>query len=495
MQGEASASVLAPRVPESVTLEGGGARAIDPPARMLDAVAEGRSPRRTLVLDHHYRRLLALADVVACGAAMTTCIALLGRGEWALLGMLAALPLVVAMSKVLGLYDRDELVLRKSTLDEAPTLFQLATLFSFVLWIFASPLGLGELAGAQMAALWISLFLGLVGARVAARALARSTAEPERCLLLGDPVACARVRRKLEASSAIKAEVIAEITSARMGEVEMPISLLREIAAEREIQRIIIAPRSTDHGEVLNLVRAAKSIGLNVTVLPRLLEIVGGSVIVDDIGGLRVLAVTRFGLSRSSLIVKRALDVAASLTGLVLLAPLFALIALAIKAGSPGPVLFRQQRIGRDGRSFAMLKFRTMCVDAEARKDELLAFNEAPGLFKMEDDPRITSVGRVLRRLSLDELPQLVNVLRGEMSVVGPRPLVDEDDARIEGWYRHRLHLTPGMTGPWQVLGPGRLPLNEMVKLDYLYVATWSMWNDLKILLQTVAFVARRHNR
>ena len=495
MQGEVSVSALAPRIPESVTLEGGATLAPDPPARVLDGVAEGRSPRRTLVLDHRYRRLLALADVVACAVAMTACIALLGPGEWASLGIVAALPLVVVLSKVLGLYDRDELVLRKSTLDEAPTLFQLATLFSFVLWIMAAPLGLGELTGPQMAALWLLLFLLLIGARVAARAIARRTTQPERCLLLGDPGACLRVRRKLEESTSVNAEVVAEITSARMGEVEMPIALLKKIAAESEIQRIIIAPRSTDHGEVLNLVRAAKSIGLNVTVLPRLLEIVGGSVIVDDIGGLRVLGVTRFGLSRSSLLVKRSLDVAASLTGLLMLAPLCAVIAIAIKLGSPGPVLFRQQRIGRDGRSFAMLKFRTMCADAEQRKDDLRALNEAPGLFKIADDPRITKVGRVLRRLSIDELPQLVNVLRGEMSIVGPRPLIDEDDARIEGWYRHRLHLTPGMTGPWQVLGPGRLPLNEMVKLDYLYVATWSMWNDIKILLQTVAFVARRHGR
>jgi lipopolysaccharide/colanic/teichoic acid biosynthesis glycosyltransferase len=168
--------------------------------------------------------------------------------------------------------------------------------------------------------------------------------------------------------------------------------------------------------------------------------------------------------------------------------------AVVIKLGSRGPVCFRQSRVGRGGEHFGMLKFRTMVVDAEALKDSLRDRNEAEGgYFKIADDPRITKVGRPLRRTGLDELPQLINVFRGEMSLVGPRPLPLDEDPSVTGWYRRRLELKPGITGPWQILGPARVPLREMGAIDYLYVANWSLWGDLKILLRTVGHVLGRH--
>jgi lipopolysaccharide/colanic/teichoic acid biosynthesis glycosyltransferase len=190
---------------------------------------------------------------------------------------------------------------------------------------------------------------------------------------------------------------------------------------------------------------------------------------------------------------KRAMDIAGSAFGLIILAPLLLGIAASIKLTSPGPVFFRQRRIGQDGTVFELLKFRTMVHDAESRKPELLALNEASeGFFKLAQDPRITRVGRFLRRTSLDELVQLINVLRGDMSLVGPRPLVVEEDVQIKGWPRLRSSLPPGMTGPWQILGSSRIPLHEMVKLDYLYGANWSLWLDVKILLRTVPFILAR---
>jgi len=215
-------------------------------------------------------------------------------------------------------------------------------------------------------------------------------------------------------------------------------------------------------------------------------------VALDDVGGMPLMGVRGYGLTQSSRLLKRSLDVCGSLTALVLMAPLFVGMALAVKLTSRGPVLFRQKRVGRNGRHFNLLKFRTMYDGADEQKPGLRALNEADGLFKIANDPRVTSIGRVLRRTSLYELPQLVNVLRGEMSLVGPRPLVVEEDSRIQGWLRRRLDVTPGMTGIWQVLGSARIPLNEMVKLDYLYRANWSLWLDIKILIRTVPFVLAR---
>jgi lipopolysaccharide/colanic/teichoic acid biosynthesis glycosyltransferase len=167
-------------------------------------------------------------------------------------------------------------------------------------------------------------------------------------------------------------------------------------------------------------------------------------------------------------------------------------IAIAIKIDSRGPVFFRQERIGRGGRGFRIFKFRTMVPDAEARKASLNQLNEASGLFKIADDPRITRVGKILRTTSLDELPQLFNVFQGHMALVGPRPLIHSEDRFIKGHDRRRLALTPGMTGPWQVQGSARVPMHEMVKLDYLYVTTWTVFEDLKIMARTVSFMASR---
>jgi lipopolysaccharide/colanic/teichoic acid biosynthesis glycosyltransferase len=200
-------------------------------------------------------------------------------------------------------------------------------------------------------------------------------------------------------------------------------------------------------------------------------------------------------LSPASRSLKRALDSVGSALGIVFLSPLLLAIAVVIKVTSPGPVLFRQARVGRDGQPFEMLKFRTMRDGADAEKADLRPRNEAEGLFKIADDPRITPVGRFLRKTALDELPQLFNVVRGQMSLVGPRPLVLDEDRLIEGWYRRRLSLTPGMTGEWQVFGAARIPLREMATIDYLYVSNWSLWSDIKILLRTIPFMLARRGQ
>ncbi len=203
-----------------------------------------------------------------------------------------------------------------------------------------------------------------------------------------------------------------------------------------------------------------------------------------------LLGVRGLSRTRSSLGLKRSLDLVGAIAGLLVLTPLFIAVALAIKATSRGPVLFSQERIGRGNRPFRLYKFRTMSAGADDLKPQLLHLNESDGpMFKIANDPRVTRVGRLLRRTSVDELPQLWNVLKGEMSLVGPRPLVPFEDDHVVGRHRERLNLTPGLTGPWQVLGRTRIPFEEMVKLDYLYVSEWSLWNDIKLLLRTVPVI------
>jgi lipopolysaccharide/colanic/teichoic acid biosynthesis glycosyltransferase len=197
-------------------------------------------------------------------------------------------------------------------------------------------------------------------------------------------------------------------------------------------------------------------------------------------------------LSRSAHSLKRTLDLFGATLILILGAPLLALAAVAIRFEGPGPVFFRQTRVGRDGQSFRIVKLRTMVVGADQMKDDLRGLNEAVGLFKIAEDPRITRVGALLRKTCIDELPQLFNVLRGEMSLVGPRPLIPEEDCQISGWHRARLHTAPGMTGHWQVLGAARIPLAEMVAIDCRYLASWSIWGDIKTLVKTIPCVLAR---
>jgi exopolysaccharide biosynthesis polyprenyl glycosylphosphotransferase len=191
-----------------------------------------------------------------------------------------------------------------------------------------------------------------------------------------------------------------------------------------------------------------------------------------------------------NLVLKRTMDIVLSLLGLLLLSPLFAVIALLIKLESPGPVIFKQERIGRGRTPFTMFKFRSMCVDAEVLKAQLAALNEARGpLFKIQHDPRLTRIGRVIRKYSLDELPQLWNVLKGDMSLVGPRPPVQSEVEQYSAEAYKRLEIRPGITGLWQVSGRSNLSFDEMLKLDIYYIWNWSLSQDLKILLRTFPIV------
>jgi len=231
---------------------------------------------------------------------------------------------------------------------------------------------------------------------------------------------------------------------------------------------------------------------VKVSVLPRGVNTMGPSMEIDDIEGVTVLGLNPLVLSRSSRVLKRSMDVAGASIGLLLLSPLMVFAAIVVKFTSPGPIFFRQIRIGRGGEPFTLYKFRTMVHDADSRTAELMAASQDPHWLKLEHDPRITWVGRFLRLFSIDELPQLWSVLVGKMSLVGPRPLSLADHEQIEIWARIRLDIAPGITGLWQVLGRTNIPFEEMIKLDCLYVTNWSLWMDLRLLIKTIPAVAQR---
>ena len=266
-----------------------------------------------------------------------------------------------------------------------------------------------------------------------------------------------------------------------------PLDNLPAILDEERPDEVIITLPWMYHRKIMGIVRECERRRVRPRIVPDLFQMSLTQVNVEDLGGVPLIGVRAVAISKGALLVKRLIDVTVAVVGLVLCAPLFLLIALAIRLDSPGPIIFRQTRVGLRGRHFEMYKFRSMHVGAEEQQDMLADLNEADGpIFKIRDDPRLTRVGRILRRLSLDELPQLVNVLRGEMSLVGPRPPIPAEVEKYQEWHKKRLEAPPGMTGLWQVSGRSRLSFDEMVLLDIYYIENWSLWLDFKILMRTI---------
>jgi exopolysaccharide biosynthesis polyprenyl glycosylphosphotransferase len=266
-----------------------------------------------------------------------------------------------------------------------------------------------------------------------------------------------------------------------LGELEDLPRLCREYGVAR-----VVVCFSRTHPERTTEMLKGMAGQVGVSIVPRYYELITSRSHVEDLFGLPMLDIPPSSLSTGARVLKRSFDLVVSSVSLFLISPLLAVCAVLIKATSPGPVFFRQARTGRGEKTFYVYKFRTMYRDAEERRHELEHLNEMDGpLFKVTNDPRVTRVGRFLRRTSLDEIPQLINVWKGDMSLVGPRPFVVHESAEIDGWARKRFEVRPGMTGLWQVSGRNELSHLELCRLDYLYVASWSFWWDLQILWQT----------
>lgn len=253
------------------------------------------------------------------------------------------------------------------------------------------------------------------------------------------------------------------------------------------IDEVIITLPWMYHRKIVSIIAQCEREQVRVRIVPDMFQMTLSHLDVEDLGGIPMIGVREISISSGEMIFKRTVDVAVSLVCLILLLPIFLLLALIIRLDSPGPIFFTQIRVGKGERLFACYKFRSMYQGADEEKEKLLAHNEADGpIFKIRNDPRVTTVGRLMRRLSLDEMPQFFNVLMGHMSMVGPRPAPPSEVQRYQSWHKRRLEVAPGMTGLWQVSGRSELTFDEMVLLDLYYIENWSPFLDLQIMLRTL---------
>ena len=448
------------------------------------------------------RRLLLAADVTAAAAASSLALVLGGSDRagdqlpWAL----AFVPVMVLLFKLYGLYDRDDKRLSHSTLDDVPALAHAALIGTLALWGLFKVLGIERVVFAQAILLLALTVLLVCATRSSARAAIARLAPAERMLLVGAGPSAQLVLQKLREHPRYGVNAVGYLR-AEPRSWSGPVSGLpclgsigdfAEVCGERGIHRVLIASAAVPDHVMSHLTREANKAGVKVGLLPSVVDVLGPSTEIDDVQGVTILGVNPVRLTRSSRLLKRALDVTVSSLALLSLAWLLPLVALAIKLDSRGPVFFKQDRMGRRGQRFRVYKLRTMVVDAEQRVEELRPRSDHAAWLLLDHDPRVTRVGRLLRLTSADELPQLWNVLRGEMSLVGPRPMPLDTDRQIDGWGRRRLDLKPGITGLWQVLGRTSISFEEMIKLDYLYVTNWSLWSDIRLLLRTVFVVLGR---
>jgi exopolysaccharide biosynthesis polyprenyl glycosylphosphotransferase len=455
--------------------------------------------------DATVRRLLAFADVLAIGLALTLATRLavtavhsgVSRLAWGLL----TLPAWILIFKAYGLYDRDGKRVSHSTVDDIPWIFHALVIGSLGLWVFYKLAPTDPLILRQGVAFFLAAFAGVLLARAVARRVAYVAVPAERVVFVGGGEMAYALAIKIESHREYALKSIGYVDVEPRGQEALHSVVpylgsphdLRALCGSHRIDRVIVVSPAVADPEMADVIREVAGLDVRISILPHLVDVLGPSVEIDDVEGITVLGVNPPALTPSSRFLKRTMDVSLAAFVLVLALPLIGLAAIAIKTTSRGPVLFRQDRIGRGGRRFRIVKLRTMVDGADGQANELQALSLDPSWLLLEDDPRITSVGRFLRHTSIDELPQLWNVLRGDMSLVGPRPLPVAEDERIRGWGRRRLDLTPGITGLWQVLGRTRIPFEEMVKLDYLYVTNWSLWQDVRLLIHTLPIVLRRN--
>jgi len=465
-------------------------------ANRLGLTGPSGSRRRGAML----RRLLATGDLVAIFAALCVATAVTQTTDvaklfWALLFT----PAWLLTIKLHGLYDNDHRRIRHSTLDELPSLISASALGTLLLdgLLWLSP------AGPLSAKSAIIVGVGAVLACFVSRAVLRFAWHRLTGVATGvvvGPAAMADVvARRISTHPEARLRLVGYLSAPRdkdrraslprLGSIEE----ISRIARRYQVERVVVAEQEEmSERDAEHLIEECKAAGLGLTFLPRHYGLLGPGIELNRLAELPVLDFRFSDPPRSTLAMKRGLDVLVSGLMLTALSPLLLLIALYIVADSGKPVFFRQRRAGKDGVPFTVLKFRTMVVDAEDRLAELVDLEELDEpAFKIPDDPRVTRAGRLLRRTSLDELPQLINVLRGDMSLVGPRPEEEAVVALYDERQRIRLAVKPGLTGPMQVYGRGDLTFEERLAMERDYLDNLSVAGDLAILLRTPRAIVR----
>lgn len=412
------------------------------------------------------------------------------------------IPIWLIIFAFYGLYKKK---LNMSSFDEIPTILSAATMGILITTTSLYFVRYIEYARVSMVLAWVlsitMVLLGRIVVRFVEKILKARGYDSKNTVIIGagqvGKIIAKKINRHPELGLRLVGFLDRNPLPERNGLSECPVlgsekDLLR-IVKKYDIHHVIVAFSTTSYDRILRVIRRCDEMNINFSIVPRLFEILTTNISLDDIEGIPVIGLKKMRYANPAWFVKRVLDVVLAFLALLILSPLFLIVAVAIKLDSSGPVLFTQERLGKNEKSFKLYKFRSMIANAEALKEKYQHLNEAEGaLFKIRDDPRLTKVGRWIRRYSIDELPQLLNVIKGEMSLVGPRPLPVDEALICKDWQRKRANALPGITGVWQVLGRSDLSFKEMVKLDYLYIQNWSLWLDVKILAQTIPVVLAR---
>jgi exopolysaccharide biosynthesis polyprenyl glycosylphosphotransferase len=456
------------------------------------------------------RRALRTSDAVGLAGAFTATALIFGAGAGAhnrlalgaeYLLFLATIPVWLMAAKLYELYDHDEERTEHSTFSDFRGVLHLVTLGSWLLFLGARVTGLADPELAKVATFWGSSLALMTGGRAIARWYCRrQPAYKQRALIVGAGEIGQLVARKFEQHPEYGIDLVGlvddeplelrpDIASRVIGDT----TLVREIVERDQIERVVIAFSGSDNAKTIALIRELKRLRVQVDIVPRLFDALGPDLLVHSVEGLPLLGLPASKLLPFSRTIKRTVDTVGATVLLLLTAPLFLGIWLWVRHDSEGPVFFRQERLGESMHPFEALKFRTMYVDTDdaahrAFIKATMSSRSAPsgnGLYKLERKDSITPSGRFLRKTSLDELPQLINVLRGEMSLVGPRPCIAYETEGFEEHHFERFDVPAGITGLWQVTARAHASFGEALDLDVAYARHWSLGLDLMLLLRT----------